>query len=67
MAAFNEINTAPTLQARQAAFAKAQRIALEQVMAIPFGVAPKTQAVRANVEGYKAYYTPRLSNVWLTN
>jgi hypothetical protein len=36
-------------------------------MAIPFGVAPKTQAVRANVEGYKAYYTPRLSNVWLTN
>jgi peptide/nickel transport system substrate-binding protein len=67
MAAFNEINTAPTLQGRQAAFAKAQRIAIEQVMAIPFGVAPKTQAVRANVEGYKAYYTPRLSNVWLTN
>ena len=67
MAAFNEINTAPTLQGRQAAFAKAQRIAIEQVMAIPFGVAPKTQAVRSNVEGYKAYYTPRLSNVWLTN
>ena len=25
------------------------------------------QAVRANVEGYKPYYTPRLSNVWMTN
>ncbi len=67
MAAFNEVNNAPTLPGRQAAFARAQRIALDQVMAIPFGVAPKTQAVRSNVEGYRPYYTPRLSNVWLTN
>ena len=66
-AAFNEVNTLPTLQARQAAFARAQRIAIEQVMAIPFGAAPKTQAVRANVENYKAYYNTRMSNVWMSN
>jgi peptide/nickel transport system substrate-binding protein len=65
MAAFNEVNTAPELAQRQAAFARAQRIAIEQVMAIPFGVAPKTQAVRANVENYKPYYNTRFSNVWI--
>lgn len=67
MAAFAEVNTAPTLEARQAAFARAQRIALEQVMAIPFGVAPKVQAVRANVENYASYYNTRFSNIWLRN
>jgi peptide/nickel transport system substrate-binding protein len=65
MAAFNEVNTAPDLAQRQAAFARAQRIAIEQVMAIPFGVAPKTQAVRTNVENYVPYYNTRFSNVWI--
>jgi peptide/nickel transport system substrate-binding protein len=67
MAAFAEVNTAPTLEARRAAFARAQRIAFEQVMAIPFGVAPKVQAVRAQVENYVPYYNTRFSNVWLRN
>lgn len=65
MAAFNEVNTAPELAQRQAAFARAQRIALDQVMAVPFGVAPKTQAVRANVENYVPYFNTRFSNVWI--
>jgi peptide/nickel transport system substrate-binding protein len=65
MAAFNQVNTAPELAQRQAAFARAQRIALDQVMAVPFGVAPKTQAVRANVENYVPYFNTRFSNVWI--
>ena len=66
-ALFNEVNLSPSLPARQAAYAKAQRMALEQVMAIPFGVAPKTQAVRANVINYKPYYSTRMANVSLSN
>jgi len=65
MTAFNEVNTSPELAQRQAAFARAQRIALDQVMAVPFGVAPKTQAVRANVENYVPYFNTRFSNVWI--
>lgn len=67
MAAFNDVQTLPTIEARKAAFAKAQRRALEDVMAIPFGVAPKVQAVRANVENYRSYYNTRISNIWLRN
>ncbi len=67
MAAFNEVNSLPTIEARREAFARAQRIALERVYAIPFGVAPKTQAVRANVENFRSYYTTRVSNVWMKN
>lgn len=67
MAAFNEVQTLPTLEGRRAAFARAQRRALEDVIAIPFGVAPKVQAVRANVENYRSYYNTRISNIWLKN
>jgi peptide/nickel transport system substrate-binding protein len=63
MALFNEVNTNPSLDARKDAFARAQRLAIEQVFAVPFGIAPKTQAVRANVEGYKSYYMTRFWNV----
>lgn len=65
MAAFKQISEGRTLDERKAAFAKAQERALEQVMAIPFGAMPKTQAVRANVENFRPYYVPRMSNVWL--
>ena len=64
-AAFQVLAGGKTLDERKAAFAKAQARALDQVMAIPFGAMPKTQAVRANVEGFKAYYIPRMSGVWL--
>jgi len=64
-AAFQQLSSGKTLDERKAAFAKAQARALDQVMAIPFGAMPKTQAVRANVEGFKAYYIPRMSGVWL--
>ncbi|NNC01081.1 hypothetical protein HI113_45305, partial [Corallococcus exiguus] len=45
MASFKQLSEGKTLAERQAAFAKAQERALELVMAVPFGVMPKTQAV----------------------
>jgi len=67
MQAFNDVSNAPTMQERQAAFARAQKIALEDVMVVPMGVMPKVQGVRANVEHYVPFYNPRLYNVWLKN
>jgi peptide/nickel transport system substrate-binding protein len=67
MAAVKQLAEAPTIEERRAGFAKAQERALDLVMAIPFGVMPKTQAVRANVQNFKSYYVLRLSNVWLRN
>ena len=32
---------------------------------LPFGVMPKTQGIRSNVEHYKPFWNPRLYNVWL--
>ncbi len=67
MAAFNDITRGTTLDERRAAFARAQARAFEQVMAIPLGVMPKVQAVRANVEGFQPYFATRVSNVWIRN
>ncbi len=61
---FVEVSNGTTLAARQAAFADAQKLAFEDVMVIPFGVMPKVQAVRANVEHYIPFYNPRMYNVW---
>jgi peptide/nickel transport system substrate-binding protein len=66
-AAFREVGMDPTLEARKAAFARAQARAFEQVMVIPFGVMPQVMAVRDNVGGFRAYYHPRFYNVWLKN
>jgi peptide/nickel transport system substrate-binding protein len=67
MKAFEEVANGSSLEVRQAAFARAQKIALEDVMVIPMGVMPKVQAVRANVEHYEPFYNPRMYNVWLKN
>lgn len=65
IAAFQDIENSPTLDARKAAFARAQKRALENVMVYPFGSLTKVQAVRANVEGFKPFRIPRFSNVWI--
>ena len=65
MADFRETAYGATEDARKAAFARAQKTALETMMVIPFGVMPKVQGIRANVEHYKPFYNPRLYNVWL--
>ncbi|WP_306119042.1 MULTISPECIES: ABC transporter substrate-binding protein [unclassified Roseitalea] len=64
-AQFEIVENGQTLEERQAAFAEAQRIALETVMVIPFGILPSTQGIRSNVENYKPFYNTRVSNVWL--
>ncbi len=64
---FNEIASGTTLEARRAAFARAQARAFEQVLAIPMGVMPKVQAVRSNIEGFEPYFAVRVSNVSIRN
>ncbi|MBV8912557.1 MAG: hypothetical protein JOZ05_05890, partial [Acetobacteraceae bacterium] len=64
-AAFKDLTTGATLEERRAAFARAQKRALELVTVIPFGVTPKVQAVRAHVMNFRSYYMPRASNVWI--
>ncbi len=63
---FNEVSNGTTLVDRQAAFADAQKIAFQNVMVIPFGVTPKIQGVRADVEHYVPFYNPRMYNVWFS-
>ena len=67
VAAWSDMNNQIDPGARQAAFVRAQTIALERVYAVPFGSLTKVQAVRANVKGYKPFRIPRMSNVWFTN
>ena len=66
VADFRAMGMLPTAEGRQAAFAKMQQRTLEQVYVVPFGSLTKVQAVRANVEGYKPFRIPRMSNVWFS-
>ncbi len=66
VADFRDMSMLPTPEGRQAAFAKMQQRTLEQVYVVPFGSLTKVQAVRANVEGYKPFRIPRMSNVWFS-
>ena len=65
VAAFNDVANGDTLEKRKAAFARAQARMFDQVMGLPFGSLTKVQAIRANVEGFKPYRIPRISNVWI--
>jgi peptide/nickel transport system substrate-binding protein len=64
VAAWTDMNQLPTAEERQAAFARMQKITLDRVYALPFGSLTKVQAVRANVQGFKPFRIPRVSNVW---
>jgi peptide/nickel transport system substrate-binding protein len=64
LAAWNDMNNLPTPEARQAAFAKMQKLVLDKVYAIPFGSLTKLQAVRSDVKGFVPYRIPRVANVW---
>ena len=66
-AAWQDMNNLPSPEGRQAAFARAQKVILEKVYAVPFGSLTKVQATRANVQGFKPFRIPRMSNVWFTN
>jgi peptide/nickel transport system substrate-binding protein len=67
LAAWNDMNNLPDPAGRQQAFVRAQQIVLEKVMEVPFGSLTKVQATRANVQGFKPFRIPRMSNVWFTN
>ena len=66
-AAWQDMNNLPTPAGRQDAFARAQKVALEKALALPFGSLTKVQATRANVQGFKPFRIPRMSNVWFAN
>jgi peptide/nickel transport system substrate-binding protein len=63
-AAYRDMNDLASADARQAAFERMQKLALERVYAVPFGSLTKIQAVRANVKGFAPARIPRVSNVW---
>ena len=62
---FNDIANGKTLDARKSAFANAQKYLLDEVALVPFGALTKVQAVRSNVENFKPFRIPRMSNVWI--
>ena len=62
---FNEIANGRTLDERKAAYARAEGYMLETVMALPFGTLTKVQAVRSNLENFRPFRIPRMSNVWI--
>jgi len=64
-AAFQQVQNGATVEERAAAFAEAQKVTFENVLAIPFGVMSNVQGIRSNVEGFKPFYNTRVSNVWL--
>jgi peptide/nickel transport system substrate-binding protein len=61
---WNDMNSLPTPEGRQQAFAAMQQYVLEQVYAIPFGSFTKVQGVRSNVKGFTPFRIPRMSDVW---
>ena len=67
VAAWNDMNNLPDPAARQAAFARMQKLVLEKVYTIPFGALTKVQATRATVTGYTPFRIPRMSNVSFAN
>jgi peptide/nickel transport system substrate-binding protein len=67
LAAWNDMNTLPTAEGRQDAFARMQKLVLERVYAVPFGSFTKVQAVRSNVNGFVPFRIPRMANVWFTH
>jgi peptide/nickel transport system substrate-binding protein len=64
LTAWNDMNTMPTVEGRQEAFARMQKLVLERVYAVPFGSFTKVQAIRSDVNGFVPFRIPRMSNVW---
>jgi peptide/nickel transport system substrate-binding protein len=67
LAAWNDMNAMPTVEGRQEAFARMQKLVLERVYAVPFGSFTKVQAVRSTVNGFEPFRIPRMANVWFSH
>jgi len=64
LAAWKDMNEAPTLEERKEAFARMQARIYDQVYLLKLGDLTKVQAARADVKGFKPYRIPRFWNVW---
>jgi peptide/nickel transport system substrate-binding protein len=64
LAAWKDMNGLPTAEARQAAFARMQKLTLDKVYAVPFGSLTKVQATRSDVKGFVPFRIPRMADVW---
>jgi peptide/nickel transport system substrate-binding protein len=64
LAAWQDMNSLPTPEARQAAFVRMQQLALDKVYAVPFGSFTKVQATRSDVKGFVPFRIPRMADVW---
>ena len=64
---FSEITNGKTLEERKAAFAQRAGAHAGPGARVPFGTLTKVQAVRTNVENFRPFRIPRMSNVWLKN
>ncbi len=67
LADWSNMNTLPTPERRQEAFARMQKLVLERVYALPFGSFTKLQAIRSDVNGFVPFRIPRFANVWLSH
>jgi peptide/nickel transport system substrate-binding protein len=67
LAAWHDMNTLPTPEGRQEAFARMQQLVLQRVYAVPFGSFTKVQGVRSNVNGFEPFRIPRMANVWFSH
>jgi peptide/nickel transport system substrate-binding protein len=67
LAAWNDMNTLPTPEGRQDAYARMQSLVLERVYAVPFGSFTQVEAVRSNVNGFVPFRIPRFANVWFSH
>ena len=59
------MNTLPTAEGRQQAFARMQKLVLERVYAIPFGSLHQISGGAVHVGGFVPFRIPRMANVWL--
>jgi len=64
LAAWQDMNSLPTPEARQAAFVRMQKLTLDKVYAVPFGSFTKVQATRSDVKGFVPFRIPRMADVW---
>ncbi len=63
--AYTEMMNGANFEVRKEAFAEAQRVVMEDGLALPFGWLTKNQAARSNVHNFVPFRIPRMYNVWM--
>ena len=60
-----DMQSLPTAEERNAAFARGQFRVMEQGMALPFGTSTLLFGVRSDVKNFRPFLIPRFSNVYV--